>query len=57
MSTSPNCSIRIWSQYIFYPPPSQRLVWNYKKAVESSMRKALVLVNWEELFRNKNTDI
>ena len=42
---------------IFYPPPYQRLVWDYKKAVISSIRKALDLVNWEKLFRNENVDI
>ena len=42
---------------IFYPPPYQRLVWDYKKADVSSIRKALDLANCEKLFRNKNIDI
>ena len=42
---------------IFYTPPYQRLVWDYKKAVVSNIQKALDLVSWEKLFGNKNIDI
>ena len=35
---------------ISYPPPYQRLVWDYKKADSKSIRKALDSVNWERLF-------
>ena len=41
---------------IFYPPPYQRLIWDYKKADEKSIRKALDSVNWERLFNHKNID-
>ena len=41
---------------ICYPPPYQRLVWDYKKADPKSIRKALHLVNWERLFYQKSTD-
>ena len=37
-----------------YPPPYERLVWNYKKADTNSIRKALKQVNWEFLFQNKS---
>ena len=57
----PNCHHQIvqrkFNLNIFYPPPYQRLVWDYKKAEASSIRKALDLVNWEKLFRNKNIDL
>ena len=33
-----------------------RLVWDYKKADEKSIRKALDFVNWERLFDHKNID-
>ena len=35
---------------ISYPPPYQRLVWDYKKANSKTNRKALDSVNWERLF-------
>ena len=41
---------------VYYPPPYQRLVWDYKKADEKSIRKALDLVNWKRLFEHKNID-
>ena len=31
-------------------PPYQRLVWNFKKAKITSIRKAIHTVNWEFLF-------
>ena len=34
----------------------QRLLWNLKKADICRIRKSLDLVNWENLFRNKNID-
>ena len=39
---------------IYYPPPYQRLIWDYKKADTKVIRKALDLVNWERLFDNKD---
>ena len=42
---------------VFYPSPYQHLVWNYQKVDVSRLRKAVYLVNWEKLFRNKNIDI
>ena len=39
---------------IEYPPPYERLVWDYKKADTNSIRKALKQVNLEFLFQNKN---
>ena len=41
---------------IYYAPPYQRLVWDYKKADEKSIRKALDLVNWGRLFDHNNID-
>ena len=34
---------------ICYPPPYQRLIWDYKKAHSTKIRKALDSVNWERL--------
>ena len=41
---------------IVYPPPYQRLLWNYKKADVSKIQKALQLVNWDRLLDGKNVD-
>ena len=38
---------------IVYPPPYQRLLWNYKK---TDVRKALKLVNWDRVLDHKNVD-
>ena len=60
-SLKPNCHHQIvqskFDLNIFYTPPYQRLVWDYKKAVVSNIQKALDLVSWEKLFGNKNIDI
>ena len=57
-SLHPNCHHQIFhSRYnlnINYPPPYQRLIWDYKKADAKIIRKALDSVNWERLFDGKN---
>ena len=54
-SLHPNCHHQIvHSLSIYYPPPYQRLIWDYKKADEKIIRKALDSVNWERLFHGKN---
>ena len=53
-SLHPNCHHQIvhssFNLNISYPPPYQRLVWDYKKADSKNIRKALDSVNWERLF-------
>ena len=39
---------------IYYPPPYQRLIWDYKKADSTNIRKALGSANWERLFDKKD---
>ena len=39
---------------IYYPPPYQRLIWDYKKPDSTNIRKALDSVNWERLFDKKD---
>ena len=39
---------------IYYPPPYQRLTWDYKKADSAKIRQALESVNWERLFHKKD---
>ena len=39
---------------IYYPPPYQRLIWDYKKADANIIRNTLDSVNWERLFDSKN---
>ena len=41
---------------IDYPPPYERLVWNYKKANTESIKKSLESVNWKTLFNNKTVN-
>ena len=57
-SLHPNCHHQVvhasFNLNISYPPPYQRLIWNYKKADSVKIRKALDLINWERLFNNKN---
>ena len=57
-SLHPNCHHQIvhssFNLNIFYPPPYQRLTWDYKKADSTKIRKALDSVNWERLFLNKH---
>ena len=56
-SLHPNCHHQIVHSSsnlnISYPPPHQRLVWDYKKADSKNIRKALDSVNWERLFDQK----
>ena len=42
---------------IYYPPPRQRLIWDYNKADSTKIRKALDSVNWERLFDKKNLNV
>ena len=57
-SLHPNCHHHIthsnFNLNIYYPPPYQRLIWDYKKADANIIRKALNSVNWERLFDGKN---
>ena len=57
-SLHPNCHHHIvhsrFNLNIYYPPPYQQLIWNYKKADSKMIRKALDMVNWERLFDKKD---
>ena len=39
---------------IVYPPPYERLVWDYKRANESAISVTLNKVDWKFLFSNKS---
>ena len=58
VSLHPNCHHQIIHSSsnlsIYYPPPYQRLIWDYKKADSKNTRKALDSVNWERLFDSKD---
>ena len=41
---------------IIYPPPYQRLVWDYKNANASSIQKALNMTDWNKLISNANVE-
>ena len=41
---------------IFYPPPYESLVWDYKRANESARNTALNKVDWEFLISNKSVN-
>ena len=49
------CSI--FNLNIYYPPTYKRLVWDYKKANSTTIRKALDLVNWQSLFNGKDSNV
>ena len=57
-SLHPNCHHHIvhsrFNLNIYYPPQYQRLIWDYKKADSTKIRKALDAVNWERLFNKKD---
>ena len=59
-SLHPNCHHQIihssFNLNISYPPPYQRLIWDYKKTDSKNIRKALDSVNWERLFDQKDTN-
>ena len=38
------------NQKITYPPPYRRLVWDFKRANISSVRKAIKMVDWQFMF-------
>ena len=53
-SLHPNCHHHIvhsrFNLNIYYPPPCQPLIWDYKKADSTKIRKTLDTVNWETLY-------
>ena len=53
-SLHPKCKHQIihssFNLNIYYPPPYQRLIWDYKKADPLKISNALDSVNWERLF-------
>ena len=57
-SLHPNCHHQIvhssFNLNIHYPPPYQRLTWDYKKADSIKIREALDSVNWGRLFDKKD---
>ena len=58
-SLHPNCHHNITfckiNLKITYPPPYRRLMWDFKRANISSIRKAIKMVDWQFMFSNKNT--
>ena len=59
-SLHPNCHHQIknssFNLNIYYTPPYQRLIWDYKKANSENIRKSLDSVNWEWLFDSKDVN-
>ena len=57
-SLHPNCHHQIifckFNLMIEYPPPYERLVWDYKHSDENAIAKALDEADWHFLFFNKN---
>ena len=57
-SLHPNCHHQIvhssFNLNIYYPPPYQRLIWDYKKADPLKITSALDSVNWKKLFDKKD---
>ena len=59
LSLYPNCHRNIIfckiNLKIIYPPPYRRLVWDFKRANISSIRKAIKMVDWQFTFLSKDT--
>ena len=59
-SLHPNCHHQIVflkiNLKIRYPPPYERIVWDYKKANIESINLAIARFNWENLFIGKNVN-
>ena len=45
------CKLNLQVQY---PPPYQRLVWNFEKSNNDANKRAIEFVNWNSLFSCKN---
>ena len=55
-SLHPNCHHITFCKInlkITYPPPYRKLVWDFKRANISSIRKAIKMVDWQFMFSNK----
>ena len=57
-SLHPNCHHQITfcklNLKVEYPPPYERLVWNFKKSNDDAIKKAIEVVNWNFLFSDKS---
>ena len=59
-SLHPNCHHQIihakFNLKIFYPPPYQRVVWNYQDAKNDLIQWSISQFNWERAFFNKGVN-
>ena len=59
-SLHPNCHHQIIFANIDFnvciPPPYERHIWHFKKADADSIRRAIELFNWNQVFSNINVD-
>ena len=39
-----------------YPPPYERVFWDYSRADKASIKRAINAIDWEELFANKTVE-
>ena len=51
---SPSNNLLIMQSYCWISTPYERLVWDYKKADIESIKRALILTNWDHLFLKKD---
>ena len=42
---------------VFYPPPYERLVWDYSKAELSNNRESLPHINWQNALKDLNSQV
>ena len=60
-SLHPNCHHQILycklDLKIVYPPPYQRLVWDFKRTNIDSIRKAIKMTNWQFMFLNVHEQV
>ena len=46
----------IFNLKIFYPPPYERVVWQYQDAINDLIQRSRSQFNWERAFPNKNVN-
>ena len=41
---------------VYYPPPYERLVWDYSKAELTKIKKSLSQINWHNALKDLNVN-
>ena len=55
-SLFPRCHHQLIYAKIYYPPPYERLVWDYSKAELTNIKKSLSQINWHNALKDLNVN-